>query len=77
MNFVILKKIFVINESKNGWSKELNLVQWNDQEPKYDIRWWPPEKNKAGKGVTFTLEELLELGNLINKLPRDSHFISS
>lgn len=44
--------------SRTSWTKELNLVSWNDKEPKYDLREWSPDHSKMGKGVTLSREEL-------------------
>lgn len=41
--------IAVLSESSKGWKKELNLISWNDREPKYDIREWSPDHEKMGK----------------------------
>lgn len=43
--------------SRTSWTKELNLVSWNDKEPKYDLREWSPDHSKKGKGVTLSREE--------------------
>ncbi len=56
--YEIVEKIAVLSESSKGWRKELNLISWNDRDPKYDIREWSPEGDKMGKGVTLTLEEV-------------------
>ena len=37
IKYEITKHIGVLSESAKGWTKELNLVSWNDREPKYDI----------------------------------------
>ena len=55
-----------LSEKNKGWSKELNLISWNDREPKYDIRDWAPEHGKMGKGVTLSVEELKKLRELLN-----------
>lgn len=39
IKFEIVKEIAVLSESKN-WTKELNIVKWEDNPPKYDIRSW-------------------------------------
>ena len=36
----IKENLGILSESPKGWSKELNLVSWNDKEPKYDLREW-------------------------------------
>ena len=53
----------MLSESAKGWRKELNLISWNGREPKYDIRDWAPEREKMGKGVTLSKEELESLMN--------------
>ena len=53
----IVEKIAVLSESSKGWTKELNLISWNDREPKYDIREWSPDHSKLGKGITLSDEE--------------------
>ncbi len=60
-----------IAETSKGWTKELNLVSWNDYAPKYDIREWDPEHVRMGKGLTFTKDEIKELRDLLNGLDLD------
>ena len=66
IKYEITEKIGVLSESSKGWTKELNLVSWNDREAKYDVREWSPEHDKMGKGVTLTKEELIQLKELLN-----------
>ena len=61
----------IISEKSKGWTKELNLISWNDREPKYDIREWAPEHEKMGKGVTLSAEELKKLRDLLNEIKLD------
>jgi hypothetical protein len=68
IKFEIIKKIGVLSKSDSGWAKELNLISWNDRDPKYDIREWAPDGEKMGKGVTLSKEELLALKGLLNKM---------
>jgi hypothetical protein len=68
IKFEIKENAGIISESPKGWTKELNLVSWNDKDPKYDIRDWSPEHDKMGKGVTLTKEELVELKKVLNKM---------
>lgn len=67
IKYEITKHIGVLSESTKGWTKELNLISWNDREPKYDIREWSPEHEKMGKGVTLSEEEIVKLRELLNK----------
>jgi hypothetical protein len=68
IKFEIIKKIGVLSQSSRGWTKELNLVSWNDREPKYDIRDWAPDGQTMGKGVTLTKEEMAALRELLNQM---------
>ena len=56
--YEIVEKIAVLSESSKGWTKELNLISWNDRDPKYDIREWSPDGEKMGKGITLSDEEM-------------------
>ena len=66
IKFEIVKKIGVLSTSASGWAKELNLISWNDRDPKYDIRDWSADHEKMGKGVTLSKEELSALRELLN-----------
>jgi hypothetical protein len=44
-------------------------MSWNEREPKYDIRDWSEDHKKMGKGVTLSLSELLQLKDVLNKMP--------
>lgn len=68
IKFEITESIGTLSESPKGWTKELNLISWNNREPKYDLRDWSPEHEKMGKGVTLTMEELRALKELLAKL---------
>jgi hypothetical protein len=68
LKFEVIETVAVLSESKKGWKKELNLISWNDREPKYDVREWNEDHSRMGKGVTFSLSELKELRDALNKL---------
>jgi len=68
IKFEIVKKIGVLSKSEKGWAKELNLVSWNDREPKYDIRAWSPDGQTMSKGITLSKEELIALKELLGKM---------
>ncbi len=68
IKYEIVKKIGVLSTSASGWAKELNLISWNDRDPKYDIREWSADREKMGKGVTLSKEELLALKALLNSM---------
>ena len=66
INYEIKEHIGIISENKNGWTKELNLVSWNDNEPKYDIRDWDPKHEKMSRGITLTEEKAYELSIILS-----------
>lgn len=68
IKYEITEELGVLSESTRGWTKEINLVSWNNYGAKYDIREWAPEHAKMGKGVTFTADEIRELRDILNKL---------
>ena len=62
----IVMQIGVLSQARSGWTKELNLVSWDQRPPKYDIRDWSPDHSQMGRGVTLSREELLVLRDLLN-----------
>lgn len=68
LKYEIVKNLGVLSQSPSGWTKELNLVSWNERDPKYDIREWAPEHKKMGKGVTMTGDEIILLRDLLNEV---------
>jgi hypothetical protein len=68
IKYEIIKTIGVLSTSSSGWSKELNLIRWNDRDPKYDLRDWSAHHEKMGKGITLSKEELSALKELLNTM---------
>ena len=68
IKYEIVKKFGSLSSSASGWAKELNLISWNDREPKYDLRDWSADHEKMGKGVTLSKEELIALRELLNSM---------
>lgn len=67
IKFEIVEEIGVLSESAKGWRTELNLVSWNEREPKYDLRSWSEDHEKMGKGITLSKDEMIKLKELIDK----------
>ena len=68
VRFEIKEKIGVIAEYPSGWSKEINLVSWNDAAPKYDIRDWDSNHEHMSRGITLHVDEIKKLAELIQDL---------
>ncbi len=71
IKYDIEKNLGSISENSKGWSKQLNLISWNERPAKYDLRDWSPENEKMGKGITLSKEELCDLRDLLNKIDLD------
>lgn len=57
VTFEIQEHIGVLNTHETGWTKEVNIVSWNGNKPKIDIRDWSPDHKQMGRGITLTREE--------------------
>ncbi len=68
IKYEIKETIGKVSESPKGWTKELNLVSWNEREAKYDLRDWAPEHEKMGKGITLSEDELKKLRDVLNNM---------
>lgn len=61
IQYEIVKEIAVLFQSDSGYTKEINLISWNGNDPKYDIRSFSPDREKCGKGITLTEQEVKNL----------------
>ena len=68
IKYDIVEELGVLSESAKGWQKELNLISWNGAEAKYDLRDWSPNREKMGKGITLTANEVQELYMLLTEI---------
>ena len=67
VTFKIIEHLGVLSATSRGWTKELNIVQWNDSEPVYDIRLWDEEHQKMSKGITLNDFEVMKLKELLQQ----------
>ncbi|MFC4804763.1 YdbC family protein [Filifactor villosus] len=68
IKYTIVERLGELSTNAKGWSKELNLISWNDRPEKYDIRDWNETHDKMGKGITLTKEELVALKALLDEI---------
>lgn len=61
IKYNIIKHLAVLSTSPKNWTKEVNVVSWNDVEPVIDVRNWNEDKTKMSKGITMTIEEFEKL----------------
>ena len=73
VTYEITDSIAVLSKKKAS-TVELNMVSWNGDPPRYDIRRWYEgwSERTAGKGITLTEEEArLLLEALTPRFPKD------
>lgn len=66
--FSIIEHYGVFDQTESGWTKEVNLVSWNGQDPKIDIRTWDPDHVRSAKIGTLDREAAKELGRILSLL---------
>ena len=64
----IVENLGVLSENPKGWTKELNLISWNNRPAKFDLRDWAPNHEKMGKGITLTNEEFAVLKETLTNM---------
>lgn len=67
IKYEVVEQIGILSQKANGWRKELNLVSWNDNDAKYDIREWNADHTRMSKGITMTSEEINILCELLKE----------
>lgn len=73
VTYNIIEHLGVVAEYKSGWRKELNIIEWNNGAPKYDLRDWDKEHEHMSKGMTFVKSEARELVRILqDSLETDS-----
>ncbi len=65
--YKIVKELGTLKSNKSGWQREVNLVSWNDAQPKLDIREWAPEHERMGRGVSLSAEEIAILKEILDE----------
>lgn len=63
--FDVIESIGIIKAFPNGWTKELNMVSWNGNEAKYDIRDWDANHERMSRGITLKADEMETIVNLL------------
>ena len=65
--FTIEKHIATLSENGASWPLELNLVSFNGDPAKFDLRKWNKRHDRMSKGVSLTKDELKNLMHVLNK----------
>lgn len=69
--FEIKQKLLVLSKNNKDWTKEFNIVSWNERPGKFDIREWSPEHDKMSKGITLSKAEAKLLRDVLNRCNLD------
>ncbi len=72
--YEIKKTIGQLSEGRTGWAREVNMVSWNDNPAKMDIRDWAPEHERMRKGISLSYEEASILREILNEVDLDEVF---
>lgn len=67
VRYEIKQELGILSYDRSGWSKEVNMISWNDRPARLDIRCWSPDHAKMNKGLTFTKEEVLKLNGILKE----------
>lgn len=65
VTFEIKAQLGVLEEYPTGWKKEMNMVSWNGNVAKIDIRDWDPEHEKMSRGITLNEKEVANLLDIV------------
>lgn len=61
VRYEVVEHLGVIGTYQTGWKKEVNIIEWNGNPSKLDIRDWSPDHQHLSRGVTLHRNEILEL----------------
>ena len=65
IRYELLERIGVLSRKENGWTREVNIVSWNDNPGKVDIREWDPDHKRMTRGVTLFEDEAEKLTKVL------------
>ena len=65
IRFELMERIGVLSRKDNGWTREVNIVAWNDNPGKVDIREWDPDHKRMTRGVTLFEDEAEKLTKVL------------
>ena len=65
VTFEIKAQLGVLTEYPTGWKKEMNMVSWNGNAAKIDIRDWDENHGKMSRGITLNEKEVANLLDIV------------
>lgn len=61
ISYKVIANVGTLARYPTGWSKEVNIVSWNEGPAKIDIRDWSENHEKMSRGITLTADEMQRL----------------
>ena len=61
ISYKVIANVGILAQYPTGWSKEVNIVSWNEGPAKLDIRDWSEDHEKMSRGITLTADEMQRL----------------
>ena len=61
ISYKVIANVGTLAKHPTGWSKEVNIVSWNEGPAKLDIRDWSPDYDKMSRGITLNADEVQRL----------------
>ena len=61
ISYKVIANVGTLAKYPTGWSKEVNIVSWNEGPAKLDIRDWSPDYDKMSRGITLNADEVQRL----------------
>lgn len=70
--YEIVEHLAMLSLQDSGWSKELNIVKWQDKSPRLDIREWNNDHSRMSKGIGLSFEEAMKLKEALDALSQET-----
>lgn len=66
-SYKVIANVGVLAQYPTGWSKEVNIVSWNEGQPELDIRDWSENREKMSRGSRSQLMRRRDLLTLFRQ----------
>ena len=75
VKYEVIQHLRKLTDEEGKYNKELNIISWNGNEPKFDLRPWKIDEEtgerKMMKGITLTSEEIEALYNILKEMSEE------
>ena len=61
ISYKVIANVGTLAKYQSGWSKEVNIVSWNEGPAKLDIRDWSEDHEKMSRVITLNADEVQRL----------------